>query len=110
MLDFFFGGAGCDTLKPSLEHKFNIFLQNLIEIHQIFRKFPDFRQFRTQFFSTLAEYFFENWKSFLDGSESFISAILVSRAKIMIPPGTHSSGRISENLKIWNLADSHHPK
>ena len=47
-----------------------------------------------------SEPFFLNWKQFLDGSERFISAILVSRVKIMIPPCTHLSGRIFENRKM----------
>ena len=75
--------------------------------------FPDFFRFSLISHSKISNssgiIIFKNWKSFLYGSETFISAILVSRTKIMIPPGTHSSGRISENLKIWNLADSHHP-
>ena len=65
--------------------------------HSKIMKNHDFPYKNVYFFSTD---FSEDWKSFLNGSERFISAILVSRVKIMIPPGTHLSGRISENRKM----------
>ena len=71
--------------------------------HSKIMKTHDFPYKNVQFFST---YFSEDWKSFLNGSERFISTSLVSRVKIMIPPDIRPSGGFRE-IPNWPSAPPH---
>ena len=55
---------------------------------------------RPKLFNFCRTDFFSNWNVISYGSEKLISAILVPRTTIKIPPGIHSSGGFHEHRKI----------
>ena len=66
-----------------------------------FQDFPGFStKSRPIFLNFYPTDFFENWNSFWDRSETFISAILWRNTKIRVPPGTHLSVGFCNNSKM----------